>query len=303
MYDIVIVGGGPAGLSAAIYALRRGMKTAVVTPDIGGRVSLAHHVENYPGFVSITGPELMKKMEAQVKKNHPECEFIKSSAYNIVRVRKHFEVLLKSRKKVNGKSVIICTGTEDRRLKGKGIQEFFGKGVTYCSTCDSPLFRNKVVAVVGGGNSAMIGVQEVSPYAKKIYVIHRRKEFRADEIEVERVKKLKNVQFILNDEVKEVFGKVLVEGVKLKSGKKLKVDGVFIEIGVTPITQIIRDLKVKTDKAGFIIVNDKQETNRQGIYAAGDITTKNAKLLQIANAVSEGSIAGFFASTYVNDLE
>lgn len=303
MYDVIIIGGGPAGLSAAIYALRRGMNIAVVSPEIGGRTNLAHHVENYPGFVTITGPELMKRMEEQVKKNHPDCAFIRDSVYNITKVKKHFEVLMKSRKKANGKAVIIATGTEDKRLKVKGETEYFGRGVTYCSTCDSPLFRNKVVAVVGGGNSAFVGVQEVSPYAKKVYVIHRRKEFRADETEVGRVKKLKNVEFVLGDEVKQVYGKTLVEGVKLKSGKELKVDGVFIEIGVTPITQILEKLRVKTDNNGFIVVNDKQETNIKGIYAAGDITTKNAGLLQIVNAASEGSIAGFYASTYVNDLK
>jgi thioredoxin reductase (NADPH) len=303
MHDVIIIGGGPAGLSAAIYALRRGMNIAVVSPEIGGRTNLAHHVENYPGFVTITGPELMKRMEEQIKENHPDCSFIRDSAYNITKVKKHFEVLMKSRKKVKGKAVIIATGTEDKRLKVKGETEYFGKGVTYCSTCDSPLFRNKVVAVIGGGNSAFVGVQEVSPYAKKVYVIHRRKEFRADETEVERVKKLKNVEFVLGDEVKEVYGNTLVKGVKLKNGKDLKVDGVFIEIGVTPITQILEKLRVKTNNNGFITVNDKQETNVKGVYAAGDITTKNAGLLQIVNAASEGSIAGFYASTYVNDLE
>jgi thioredoxin reductase (NADPH) len=303
MYDIIIIGGGPAGLTAAIYALRRGMKIVIVSPEIGGRTNLAHHVENYPGFITITGPELVMKMEEQVKKNHPDCAFLMDSAYNIRKVRKHFEVMLKSRKKVKGKAVIIATGTEDRRLKVKGEEEFFGKGVTYCSTCDSPLFRNKIVAVIGGGNSAFIGVQEVSPYAKKVYVIHRRREFRADDVEIKRVKKLKNVELVLDDEVKEIYGKTLVKGVKLKSGKKLKVDGVFIEIGVTPITKLVKNLRVKTTEHDFIVVNDMQETNVKGVYAAGDITTKNAGLLQIVHATSEGAIAGFYASTYVNDLE
>lgn len=303
MYDVIIVGGGPAGLTAAIYALRRGMKTVVISPELGGRVMLAHHVENYPGFVSITGPELMKRIEDQLRKNHPECGFLNDSAYNILRVRKHFEVVLKSRKKIKGKSVIIAAGTEDKSLKIRGEKEFFGKGVTYCSTCDSPLFRNRVVAVVGGGNSAMVGVQEVSPYASKVYLIHRRKEFRADETEVERVKKLKNVEFVLNDEVREIYGGQLVRGVKLKSGKDLKVDGVFIEVGVTPITQFVKSLGVKINGNGFIEVSDRQETNVKGVFAAGDITTKNAGLLQIIHAASEGAIAGFFAGTYVNDLE
>ena len=244
----------------------------------------------------------MKKMEEQIKNNHPECEFVMDSVYDIKKVKKHFEVLLKSREKINGKSVIIATGTEDKSLNIKGEKEFFGKGVTYCSTCDSPLFRNKVVAVVGGGNSALIGVQEVSPYASKVYLIHRRDEFRGDSVEVERVKKLENVEFVLSDEVKQVYGDTLVKGLKLKSGKDLKVDGLFIEIGVTPLTQFVEGLGVKIMKGGFVQVNDKQETSVPGIFAAGDITTKNAHLLQIVHATSEGAIAGFFASTYVNDL-
>ncbi|MBR9678744.1 MAG: FAD-dependent oxidoreductase [Nanoarchaeota archaeon] len=302
MFDVVVVGGGPAGLTAAVYALRRGMKTVVVTPEIGGRVMLAHHVENYPGFISITGPDLVKKMEEQIRKNHPDCDFVMDSVYDVKKVKGFFEILLKSRKKISGKSVIIATGTEDKSLKIKGEREFLGKGVTYCSTCDSPLFRNKVVAVVGGGNSALVGVQEVSPYASKVYLIHRRSEFRGDVVEVERVKKLRNAEFVLDEEVMEVYGDTVVKGLKLKSGKNLKVDGLFIEIGVTPLTQFIKKLGVKVTSQGFVEVNDKQETSVDGVFAAGDITTKNANLLQIVHATSEGAIAGFFASTFVNDL-
>lgn len=301
MKDVIVIGGGIAGLTAVIYAARRGMKTCVVTPEIGGRTNLAHQVENYPGFAKITGPDLMKEVEKQVKTNHPDCEFVNDYASEIKVKGKSFEVVLSSGEKVEGRSVVIATGSADKELGVKGEKEFIGKGVTYCATCDGPLFKGKEVVVVGGGNSAMVGVQELSPITSRVYLVHRRKEFKADEVEVERVKKLKNVKMFLDEELSEIFGGRLVEGVKLKSGKTLKVQGVFIEIGVKPLSDLALSAGAELDR-GFIKVDNKQRTSIQGIFAAGDVSNKNPDFLQLTTSVSEGAIAGFQAASYVANL-
>ena len=301
MIDVVVIGGGVAGLTSVIYAARRGMSTAVITPEVGGRTNLAHQVENYPGFTAISGSDLTKRVEEQVRTNHPNCKFFTDYVSDIKKASKGFEIVLSSGDVVLAKSVVIATGSSDKELGIPGEKEFIGKGVTYCATCDGPLFKGKTVVVVGGGNSAMVGVQELSPITKKVYLVHRRKDFRADEVEIERVKKLKNVELILEDELVEVLGDSFVKSIILKSGKKIDVQGVFIEIGVKPSSEIGPSLKLELDK-GFIKVDNKQMTSVPGVFAAGDVTNKNTDFLQITTSVSEGAIAGFQAATFVADL-
>jgi len=292
MLDIIIIGGGPAGLTAAIYALRQKKSVLVITKHVGGRAVLATEIENYPGYIKISGHNIMRIMEEQVKLLGGEI--ILGNVSEIKKLKNFIIKLDNTNKSFNARRVILATGGEDRKLGVKGEEEFLGKGVSYCATCDSSFFKGKTVCVVGGGDSAVHAVKLLSKIAKKVYLIHRRKNFRCSEIEINRLKNKKNVEFLLDEEVKEIKGKEKVEEVVLKN-LKIKTDGVFIEIGVTPLIGLAKQLGVKLDRE-LIVVNDLQETNVKGFYAAGDITVKNGNLKQIITAACEGAVAGFFAS-------
>jgi len=302
LYDVIIVGGGPAGLTAGIFARRRELKTLIITKELGGQVSSLNIIENYPGFKKIKGPQLVKKMVEQVQKEGVEIVLAEVTK---IEAKKDKFVVHSDRGKYEGKTIILAFGKTPRSLNVPGEKKFTGRGVSYCATCDAPLFKNKVVAVVGGGNAAMDAALLLSKKAKKVYLIHRREEFRAFESMVEKVKKRKNVEFILNHVVvefkgDEVLRSIIIENVKTKERRELKVDGTFIEIGSEVKTDFVKDL-VKLDEHNHIIVNNNCETSHPGIFAAGDVT--NIPFKQIVVAAGEGAKAALNAWNYLHEVQ
>jgi thioredoxin reductase (NADPH) len=309
MYDTIIIGGGPAGLAAALYSARRALKTLLITKDVGGQANLAYRVENYPGFKRISGIKLMQKFYKQALQAGAEIVF-----GEVVKIKeKKGNYLVKTRKKTyEAKTLILAFGKIPRNLNVPGEKKFEGKGVSYCAICDMPLFKNKVVAVVGGGNSALDAALYGSKIAKKVYLIHRRKGFRAFEYLAEKLRKKKNVELILNSIVKEIRGKklvksVLIQNVLTKKKREISVDGVFVEIGYEAKTDFVRNF-VKLDKKNQIVINQRCETFypnskkiRPGVFAAGDVTHLPFK--QIVISAGEGAKAALQAYAYIKKLK
>lgn len=285
------------------------MKTLVITKDVGGQALEASEIENYPGFLKVSGPKLMEKFKEQAVK--AGAEIVLGIVSEIKAENKEF-IVKTDETEYRGKSVILAFGKSPRSLNVPGENQFIGKGVSYCVTCDIPLYKNKTVAIVGGGNAALDGTLYGSKIAKKIYLIHRRDEFRGFEYLIEKVRKKRNVEFVLNSIVKEIRGdnrvrSVVVENVQTKEVREIKVDGVFIEIGSEVKTDFIKDL-VKLDENGQIIVNNKCETYypnsdkiRPGIFAAGDVTATPFK--QIVVAAGEGCKAALQAYNFIHGLK
>ncbi|MEM5797622.1 MAG: thioredoxin-disulfide reductase [Candidatus Aenigmatarchaeota archaeon] len=310
IYDCIIVGGGAAALTAAIYAARRALKTLVIAKSIGGQAIMTDVIENYPGFLSISGISLMNKMLKQALKSGAEVIYEEvNELEEIPNVDKPvFNVKTTSGNSYKTKTVILAYGKTPRTLDVPGEGEFGGKGVSYCTVCDGPLFREKVVAVVGGGNSALEGAEYLSKICKKVYLIHRRDQFRGFEYLVEEVKKRKNVELVLNSVVKEIKGvntvhSVVVQNVVTNETKEIPVSGVFIEIGSVTKTDFIKHL-VKINGMGQVVINNNCETYypdsdkiRPGIFAAGDITQTPFK--QIVVSAGEGCKAALQAYNYL----
>jgi thioredoxin reductase (NADPH) len=308
IYDVIIVGAGPAGLTAGIYASRRTLKTLVIGKTLGGQVVVSHHIENYPGFRKIAGLKLMEKMEKQVKRFG--VEIIEDEVLSVKEHGDKFVVKIPE-KEFETKTVIFAFGKTPRSLNVPGEKHLECKGVSYCATCDAPLYKKKIVAVIGGGNSALDGALLLSKIAKKVYLIHRRDEFRGFESTVEKLKEKKDVEFVLNSNVLEFKGSEHLESVALKNNKtneikEIKVDGAFIEVGSDVDTRLLKDL-VKLDENNHIIINNVCETFypnnhkvRPGIFAAGDIT--NTPFKQIVVAASEGAKAALQTFGYIHGV-
>ena len=293
-YEIAIVGAGAAGYTAAIYAGRSGASVVVFDKGMGGGLAVeAPKIENYPGFKSITGIELMEKM----KEHAIEYAQIKfgEEVKEIKVIEEGVEILTNKDKYFVG-AVIICTGSKHRKLGVKGEEEFAGKGISYCATCDGFFFKGKKVAVVGGGNSAVIEAIYLKQIGCEVYVIHRRDELRAEEA-LEKEAKEKGVKFIWNSIVKEIIGKEKVEAVKIRNVKTgeekiLEIDGIFISIGEEPQNEIAKKAGVKIDENGYIIVDEMGRTNLERVFAAGDVT---GGVRQIITACAEGAKAALAA--------
>ncbi|PIZ58372.1 hypothetical protein COY23_00545 [bacterium (Candidatus Torokbacteria) CG_4_10_14_0_2_um_filter_35_8] len=291
MYDTIIIGGGPAGISTAIYATRYELNTLLITKNIGGTTQEAYTIENYPGFKSIQGPELTLKMQ-----EHLHYLKIETKLENVTKVEKkeeNFEVKTESAT-YQAKSIILATGTQVRKLEIPGEDRLEGKGVVYCATCDAPFYKDKVIAVLGGGNSALTAVIQLNDIARKIYLIYR-STIRGNAAWVKKIRESDKIIEVPQTNVVEVKGKEKLEKIvldKLFKGKKeLEVDGLFIEIGTIPAVTPAKNLGVELDEEEYIKVNEAQETNIPGVYAAGDLTTGSNKLRQIVTAVAEGAIA------------
>jgi thioredoxin-disulfide reductase len=299
MYDVVIIGGGPAGLAAAIYASRREMKTLMLTRYLGGQIIWASEIENYPGFEKIPALELIAKMEKQVKNlgvkiNLGEVEKIEKQPDGNFAV--HF-----NGEKIPAKTVIAAMGCERRKLKIPGENDFSGLGVAYCANCDGPLFRNKTVAVVGGGNSALDSAEMLSKIADKVYLIHQFAEFQAFESLVDGIKNRPNIKIILENKVEEILGGNKVEKIRIKNQKNGKIseialDGIFVEIGFEANTGLISEL-VKLNERKEIVVDKNGETSLPGLFAAGDATAVPYK--QITIAAGSGTIAALGAYRHI----
>ncbi len=304
IFDCIILGGGPAGLSSALYCARAGLNCAIIdTSAIGGTPVNYCEIENYLGFDKIKGFELCEKFE-----NHIDNFNIKKFEYEEIK-----EVNLKSEIKeiktlnntYSAKSIIIATGAKPKKLNIKGEIENIGRGVSYCAVCDGAFYKDKTVAVVGGGNSALEEALYLTRFARKVYLIHRRNAFRADEIIQQRVKENKKIELILNSTVEEIIAKDKVEEIKILNNKInktsfLKIEGIFPYIGLEPNIELFSN-QVNFDKFGFIITDCTMKTNIEGVYAVGDV--RNTPLRQVITAVSDGAIAGVEVSKYLLNLK
>jgi len=298
-YDVIIIGAGPAGLTAAIYAGRRVLKTLVLAMNVGGQMNLTEHIENYPGIELTGGADLSMKMLAQAKKFGAVVE-LNQEVQSIEKKDSNY-IVKTSQGEYETQSVILAFGKSPRKLEVEGADRFMGKGLSYCATCDGPLFKGKTVAVVGGGNSALGGALYLSQLAQKVYLIHRSDTFRGDEITVQKLKEATNVEMILNSEVAGLEGSDVLEKIKIKDNKagtekEIEAQGVFIEIGYEVKADFIKNL-VKTDAMNQIVVDQDCRTSDEGIFAAGDLTQIPYK--QIAISVGQGAIAALSAYDYI----
>jgi len=289
-YDIAIIGAGAAGYSAAIYAGRSGASAVIFDKGMGGGLtSEADEIENYPGFKKIKGPELMERMKEHASQ-YAKMHFLEE--VKDLKVHDDGIDVITSKRSYNVGAVILCTGTEHRKLGVKGEQEFRGRGVSYCATCDGPFFVGKDVVVVGGGNTAISEAIYLKDIGCNVTVIHRRDELRAEKI-LEDEAKQKGVNFIWNSVVEEIFGDEMVKGVKIKNVKtgeikEIKASGVFVSIGEEPNNELAKKVGAQLDEHGYVKVDRLQRTSVKRVYAAGDIT---GGVRQIVTACGEGATA------------
>lgn len=296
-YDLIIVGAGPAGVSAGVYAKNFGIKFLIIGETSGGTINTAYKVENYPGIFNVTGKELGEKFEEHL--NYLQVPIIKERVNKILQNGDQFKIISENGEYL-AKTIILALGTETKKLEIKNIEKFEQKGVSYCSKNCVSLFNDKNIAIVGGANAAVMGAVMLAKETKKVYLIYRKDKLRADDIWVKRIEKLKNVEVIYNANVVEVDGKDWLEEVILDNGKKLEVSGLIIEAGSVPNTVLLEELRVEINEFGFIKVDEAQKTNIKGIFAAGDTTTGSNNFRQVVTAVSEGAIATLEVFKFLN---
>ncbi len=302
-YDVIIIGGGPAGLSAAIYTSRDRLDTLLIEKNLtGGMINEAEKVDNFPGFPEgISGMDLTAKMFEQAKKYG--LKDISSEVSTIMVKGKSDFAVTTSDGEFTSRSVIIAGGSDKQKLDAPGEKQYIGRGVSYCATCDAPFYNDKVVAVAGGGNSALYEAMHLAKFARKVYIIHRRDQLRATPVVQERAKAEPKIEFIMSTIIEAVEGGDFVEKLKLNNvatGQKsdLPLDGVFISIGLKPNTEYLKGL-VALDENGMITVNDKMETSVPGIYAAGDI--RHNSIRQTVAAAGDGAVAAVNAKRWVDE--
>ena len=301
VYDVVIIGGGPAGLTAGIY-VKRAMLNAVLLEKmgLGGQIIVTDKVENFPGFLEISGADLAAKFEEQARKFGLEMKGMVEA--DAIEDKGNIKIIKTTEGDIETKSVIIASGTTPKKLGAKGEIEFTGRGVSYCATCDGFFFRDKVVVVIGGGDSAITEAIYLTKMAKKVIVVHRRSELRAEKINQEHAFSNPKISFIWDSVLEEIVGKNIVEKIilrnlKTKETSEVKTDGVFIYVGLIPNTAYA---DVKKDEWGFILANAKMETSTRGIFVAGDCRV--TPLRQIATAVGDGAIAAVSTERYLEEL-
>lgn len=293
MYDVIIIGAGPAGLTAAIYLGRAGKKLLILEKNVyGGQIVNSKEVENYPAISKISGFEFSNNLYNQAKNFGAELKY-----ETVVNLTKDKEVTT-NRGKYQAKSIIIATGLSNRTLEIDGVDSFIGRGISYCATCDGNFFKDKVVAVVGGGNTALEDAIFLSNICKKVYIIHRRTTFRGEKILQDILNKKENVEFILNSNVVKINGNELLESIIINTNneeKELQIDGLFLAIGQIPNNSYI-DI-IDLDEKGYAIANEDCKTNIDGIYVAGDFRIK--KVRQLVTAASDGATAAINAIEYI----
>ncbi|MEK7080321.1 MAG: FAD-dependent oxidoreductase [Patescibacteria group bacterium] len=305
VYDLIIIGGGPAGITAGIYGGRQHMKTLLITKEFGGQMAKkATEVCNYPGFERISGMELIDKFVEHLKKQESvEIKF--SEVEKIEKEKNIFTITTTENEKFEGKTVIIATGADPRPLEAIGEKEFIGKGLSYCVTCDGPVFKNKTIAIVGGGNCGLEAALFMINYAQKIYVLESGAEINADEANKNDIKKSDKIEIIKNASVKEIKGGAFVESLVYqdnisKEGKTLEVQGVFVEIGTQPATALAKGLVDFTKRDEIIVEPETFATKTPGLFAAGDDNSGQYK--QIVTAAGEGCKASLAAYDYLRKL-
>ena len=302
-FDVVIIGGGPAGLSAAIYAGRARLKTLLLEKTaIGGQITLTEYIENYPGFEEpILGTTLAEKMEKQAQRFGAKIHYAEVTSVKLKDDEKKIYISDENDNPITSRAVILAMGASPRKLRVSGEEEFTGKGVSYCGPCDAPLFKDKYVIVVGGGDTAIEESLFLTKFARRVSVVHRRNKLRATAILQERAMANPKIDFIFNSVVREIKGdakveSVIIENLKEGKGKEVKCDGIFIFVGLEPETGLIKN-EVECNDNGFVLTNEDMETNVKGVYAVGDIRAKS--LRQVVTAVSDGAIAAMSAYKYI----
>lgn len=299
MYDIGIIGGGTAGLTAAIYGQRAGKQTIVLEGmTFGGQISSSPKVENYPGIASISGIEFSMNLLEQAAKLGTKTQMAQVTG---IREENGMKIIETSEKEYPCKAVIIATGMTHRHLGIDREEKLVGAGVSYCATCDGMFFRGRDVAVIGGGNTALQDADFLSNYCRKVYLIHRRDEFRGEERLAEPLRKKENVEFVLSAVPKEILGENMVEGLVLQNQKtqktfQIEVSGLFVAVGQVPKNAVFEEI-VKLDDAGFVLASEDCMTSRPGIFAAGDCRTKEVR--QLTTAAADGAVAALAAVKYI----
>ena len=297
MYDIIIIGAGPAGMTAALYGAQARKKVLILEKETyGGQILKADKVKNYPGFTEISGYDFANNLYEQLTNLNVEIKF-----EEVLEIKNNDDNKIVTTKKGNytGKSVIIAAGAKNRKLNLNNEDKFIGKGVSYCTTCDGMFFKDKVVAIYGGGNSAIDGAIYLSDICKKVYLIYRQKDFKTTGENIEKLKNSKNIKCIFNTNIVSLLGENNLESITLKEEDKeynLDVDGLFIEIGYVPVSEICKNI-IDTDSKGYIMSKEDCKTNIEGIFAAGDIRIKDVR--QLTTACSDGTVAALAACKYI----
>lgn len=303
-FDTIILGGGPAGLSAAIYTTRGACSTAIIdTSMLGGQPTNYLELENYPGFGLVDGFDLMEKFEQHVDKF--SAEKFPMQEIESVDLTSKIKTITTKEAEFKAKAVIIATGAQPAKLGIPGEKEFTGRGVSYCAVCDGAFYKEKTVAVVGGGNAAVEEAMYLTKFANKVYIIHRRDALRADKIVQERAFKNEKIEFIFDTVSKEVLGEnmvhtLVIENVKTNKISNLQVDGVFPYIGFSPNVENFNG-QLKQDEGGFIITDETMETSVPGVFAVGDV--RKTPLRQVITAASDGAVGAVYAVKYVEQFE
>ncbi|EKE10783.1 MAG: hypothetical protein ACD_15C00202G0005 [uncultured bacterium] len=293
VYDLIIVGSGVAGLTASIYASRYRLDHLIFGVETGGQMNEIHSIENWPGEISISGRDLISNMVQQV--NNFGVEIRNDSIMSVQKNADGFFEIESSKGKYAAKALIMAMGTSYKKMNIPGEKELTGKGVSYCATCDAMFFRNKIISVIGGGNSAAVAAINLADYGEKIYLIYRGEKLSAEPIWLEKIASNPKIEIITQTNVIEIKGEAKVEKIILdrphNDKTSLSVDGVFIEIGSEPGVELVKKLGVETDEQNFIKVGPDQSTSVSGIFAAGDITTGSNKFRQLITASAEGALA------------
>ncbi|MBR6798952.1 MAG: thioredoxin-disulfide reductase [Firmicutes bacterium] len=303
VYDMIVIGGGPAGYTAALYAARAGLDTVVLEKlSAGGQMALTSQIDNYPGFdEGIDGFELGEKMQAGAERFGVETELAEVLSFELDgEVKK----LVTDSGDFYGKTVVISTGANPRELGVDKEQQLVGRGVNYCAACDGMFYKGKVVAVVGGGNSAVADAMILSRIAEKVIIVHRRDTLRATKVYHDALEKAGNVEFAWDSVVTELLHEEKLTGLKIRNVKTeeesvLEVDGVFVSVGRAPVTELFKDI-LELDKAGYIVADESTRTNIPGVFAAGDVRTK--ALRQVVTAVADGAMAAHYAEEYIAEI-
>lgn len=300
---MIIIGGGPAGITAGIYAARHNLKTLLMTKGFGGQMARKTvAIENYTGFEEISGFELVQKFEKHLRKQKIDIKI--DAVVNLTKNGDRFSVLTKKGDNFLSKAVILTTGAEARTLDVPGEKEFIGRGVSYCVACDGPLFAKKIVAVAGGGNAAFEAALFLAAITQKIFILERGKETRADEVLQKKAKEANNIEILTGVGIKEIAGEKFVNSIKYEDSKTgeqktLKADGIFVEIGNKPEVSFAKDLVDFNEKGEIIISHNDNQTKTPGLFAAGDVTTAYYK--QIIISAGDGAKAALSAQKYIRD--
>ncbi len=285
-FNVAVIGGGPAGLSAGIFTTRAGLKTICFEKlAIGGQANFSINIENYPAFKSINGFELTQKMFKQAKECGVEFKF--GEVVKIKKLKSGFSIKTKT-EIYQTEKLIIASGTVSRKL-GLDGQRFIGKGISYCASCDGNFFKGKDVGIVGGGDSAFVYAEYLSRLASKVYILNRSNKFRANNFRVENVKRISNVKILTDVKVTNLLGEYVLKGVELNGNKKLEIEGLFVAIGHEPNLDFV-DFDLELDKNGYIVVDKYMKTSENNVFACGDIVSKHFR--QVVTACADGAVAG-----------